>query len=81
MQSVQFQTEIGPDGFLNLSVRIGQEEAKTPVKVTIEPLSDDAAVSGMNDDQWHEFIEQTYGSCANLGLEEPEDLPPPSVLL
>jgi hypothetical protein len=29
------------------------------------------------DEAWQDFIKTTYGSCAGLGLEEPDDLPLP----
>jgi hypothetical protein len=78
MQSVQFQTEIGPDGVLNFSIQLGQSEAKMPVVVTIQPLAEEAGKNSTRETEWHEFVERTYGSCAGLGLEEPEDLPPPA---
>ena len=40
----------------------------TPLRVTIEPARNPDA-------DWHAFVETSYGSCANLGLVEPEDLP------
>jgi hypothetical protein len=81
MQSVQFQTEIGPDGVLNLSIQLGQAEAKTPVVVTIQPLGDDTSNVPNQELGWHDFVNQTYGSCAGLGLEEPSDPPPPQTVL
>jgi hypothetical protein len=80
MQSVQFQTEIGPDGVLNLSIQLGQADAKMPVIVTIQPLVNQSANAPMQELEWHEFVNQTYGSCAGLGLEEPEDMPPTPVV-
>ncbi len=77
MKNIQLQTEVGPDGVLNLRVPLGPEEAKTPVVVTIRSLP--AASSEIPSEQleWHEFVKQTYGYCAGLGLEEPEDMPLP----
>lgn len=78
MKSIQLQTEVGPDGVLNLRVPLGQDEAKTPVVVTIQSLPTDASDISSKQLEWHEFVKQTYGSCAGLGLEEPQDMPPPS---
>ncbi|MGW8258345.1 MAG: hypothetical protein ACWGMZ_12735 [Thermoguttaceae bacterium] len=77
MKNIQFQTEVGADGVLNLRVPLGADEAKTPVVVTIEPLSAKSINNPSEQIEWHEFVKQTYGSCADLGLEEPEDMPLP----
>ena len=75
MKSVQLESEVGPDGVLELRVPLGVGDARTRVVVTIEPLLPPTlrCVSAVLD--WHNFVEQTYGSCAGLGLEEPPDLP------
>ena len=78
MKSIQLQTEVGPDGVLNLRVPLGPDEAKTPVVVTIQSLSTTSTKIPSEQLEWHEFVAQTYGSCAGLGLEEPRDMPPPS---
>jgi hypothetical protein len=38
MKSIQLQTEVGPDGVLNLRIPLGLDEAKMPVVVTIQSL-------------------------------------------
>ena len=76
MKNIQLQTEVGPDGVLNLCVPLGLEDAKTPVVVTIRSLAADLKIPS-EQLEWHEFVRQTYGSCAGLGLEEPEDMPLP----
>lgn len=72
MQSVQLESEVGADGVVHLSVPLGIAEAKTRVIVTIEAASgrDPACTSSRDDD-----IDDLFGSCADLGLEEPPDLP------
>ncbi len=40
----------------------------TPLRVTVEPRCRDS-------EDWHAFVERTYGSCAALDLQEPDDLP------
>lgn len=73
MKTVQFESEVGGDGFVSLRVPLGAEEANSRVIVTIAPLPTRATAEDQTD--WHEFVRQTYGSCAELGLEEPQDLP------
>lgn len=74
MKTVQLESEVGADGILSLKIPFGTDEAQKRVLVTIQPvpaeIAGDASVAG-----WHAFVAQTYGSCAGLGLEEPEDLP------
>jgi hypothetical protein len=73
MKTVQIESEVGSDGILLLRVPIGSSGARTKVRVTIEPLEQHVKTK---DSDWHDFVERTYGSCADLDLEEPEDLPP-----
>ncbi len=77
MKNIQLQTEVGPDGVLNLRIPLGPAEAKTPVVVTIQSLQSASGEMPSQPIDWHEFVKQTYGSCAGLGLEEPEDMPLP----
>jgi hypothetical protein len=77
MKNIQLQTEVGADGVLNLRVPFGLEDAKTPVRVTIQSLGATSKNKPSEQLEWHEFVRQTYGSCAGLGLEEPEDMPLP----
>ena len=77
MKNIQLQTEVGADGVLHLRVPLGTAEAKTPVIVTIQSLTTDSSAIPPEQVEWHEFVKQTYGSCAGLGLEEPKDMPLP----
>ena len=78
MKTVQFESEVGSDGFISLRVPLGLEEANSRVIVTIAPLPTPPAMA-VDQTEWLEFVRQTYGSCAELGLEEPRDLPLQSV--
>jgi hypothetical protein len=78
MKSLQLQTEIGPDGVLDLRVSLGKSEANLPVVVTIQPVPSKVREPSQEQDVWQAFVERTYGSCVGLGLEEPEDLPLPT---
>jgi len=73
MKTVQFESEVGRDGVLSLRVPLGPVEPNTRVLVTIEPAPGGRDESERSHSDWHEFVERTYGCCANLGLEEPED--------
>jgi hypothetical protein len=66
-ETIEFQSRVGPDGTLDLHVPLGQSEAGVEVVVTIRRLSPDAQKTDPAD--WHRFVEQTYGSCAGLGLK------------
>ena len=72
MKSIQLESEVGADGFLDLHVPLGTDEARSRVIVTIQPLD---SRSDPKSTDWHDFVGRTYGSCADLGLEEPDDLP------
>jgi hypothetical protein len=73
VRTIQIESETGSDGVLALTVPLGAAGANTRVRITIEPL--DTNVEDKDID-WPTIVDQTYGSCAGLGLEEPEDLPP-----
>jgi len=67
--AIQFHSRVGDDGVLNVHVNLGHGEAKKDVVVTIEPLSVGNEASRADDMAWPEFVQRTYGSCAELGLE------------
>ena len=70
MKTVELQSEVGKDGVLSLRIPLGSHEAGHRVKVTIEPISNGSDKD--TQEEWHKFIEETYGSCAGLGLERPD---------
>ena len=57
---------------LNLQVNLGHTEAKREVVVTIEPLPTKGDAENAAAMAWPDFVARTYGSCAGLGLERPE---------
>ena len=75
MTRIELKSRVGPDGVLNLRVPLGPEEANRDVHVTVEPTQRQSRRADPAE-SWEDFIKRTYGSCAGLGLEEPEDLPP-----
>ena len=75
MKTVQFESEVGSDGFVSLRVPQGVEEANSRVIVTIAPLPPATRAMAEDVSDWHSFVERTYGSCAELGLEEQGEYP------
>lgn len=71
MGVVQFHSRVGDDGVLTLQVPLGSDEANAEVLVTIQPVG--RTERSNHGQPWHDFVQQTYGSCARLGLEEPVD--------
>jgi hypothetical protein len=66
METIQVQSRVGPDGVLKLSLPLGPADANRDVVVTIQSLSAAPAQVVM---PWDTFLDETYGSCAGLGLE------------
>ena len=69
---IQFHSRVGDDGVLDVHVNLGRGEAQKEVIVTIEPVSAGDAPELAAAMSWPEFVQQTYGSCAGLGLERQE---------
>lgn len=67
-ETIEVQSRVGSDGVLDLHVPLGESEAGAEVVVTIRAVP--SAGNGKSDPaDWHRFVEETYGSCAGLGLE------------
>ena len=71
MPPVQIESHVGPDGVLTLRVPMGRDQANALVRVTVtvETAPSGAANTGAANADWHRFVDDTYGSCAGLGLE------------
>ena len=67
MTRIELKSKVGPDGVLTITVPVGMAEANREVRVTVEPATEAAPE--------HEALAAAYGSCADLGLEEPANLP------
>lgn len=71
MTTIQIHSHTGPDGLLRLQVPLGKDDGDKDVLVTIQAL-----VEGEEEPKdvssWHQFVEETYGSCAGLGLKRHE---------
>lgn len=73
MTRIELRSKVGADGVLTLKVPLGPGEANQEVLVTVQAAGE--PVSSHAEEDWHCFVEKTYGSCAGQGLEEPPDLP------
>jgi hypothetical protein len=72
MKTVQLESRVGADGILTLRVPLGAEEANHSVAITIQSLPTDPRnllERQHRPQDWHEFVEQTYGSCAGLEVD------------
>jgi hypothetical protein len=67
MDGIKIQSRVGPDGVLKLSLPLGPGEANADVVVTIQRLP--TVDSQQVDKPWQQFLDETFGSCAGLGLE------------
>ncbi|HSV14515.1 MAG TPA: hypothetical protein VLI90_09655 [Tepidisphaeraceae bacterium] len=72
MKAIQIQSQIGSDGVLTPRVPLGAEEAAQRVLVMIAPIAETKADAPRDETERHCFVEETYGSCAGLGLERPD---------
>lgn len=72
MDIIQLHSHIGPDGVLTIRVPVDRAEADKDVLVTIQSLTDDDKEQAKDTSDWHQFVKETYGSCAGLGLKRYE---------
>lgn len=61
---IELHSRVRPDGSLDIHVPPHEMEAGTDVVVTIRRVP-----GPINREEWHRFVDETYGSCAGLGLE------------
>ena len=66
---IEFKSRVNEDGTLDLHVPLGESEAGVDVIVTIRRASPAAPAGAVDPQEWHRFVQETYGSCAGLGLE------------
>ncbi len=66
---LQVESVVGKDGSLVIQVPRDTFPANARVLVTVQPIS-----AGQDSEhlEWRRFLDETYGSCAGLGLERPE---------
>jgi len=65
---IQIHSRVGKDGVLQVRVPFKPADAGKDMLVTITPAHD-SPKNGLN---WQQFLDSTYGSCADLGLERPD---------
>jgi hypothetical protein len=71
MKSLRFITSIGKDGVLEIRVPLATEMEGEKVLVTVEPVVQPKKDDSAEGAEWRQILEETYGSCAGLGLERP----------
>ena len=69
--TLEFQSRVGKDGVLDLHVPLGQADAGVDVVVTIRRVSPIGAAKFSDPALWHQLANDSYGSCADSGLERP----------
>jgi hypothetical protein len=67
MHTLQFHFRVGADGVLNFTLPLGPGEANSDVLVTIQVA--DERFQPISPMPWQEFLDETYGSCAELELD------------
>lgn len=67
MNRIVFQTNVGRDGILHVTLPLGLQEADRSVQVTVEPVG-----LKMAPDDWRNFILATAGSIDDPTFERPE---------
>jgi len=68
-QPIRVRSRVAADGVLTLQIPLGAGEANTDVVVTVERARADEGDPAADRAEWHRFVDETYGSCAGLGLE------------
>ncbi len=63
MQSLTLRQRVGEDGILHLDVPVGLNDAELEVTITFKKVTPVTTLS--EELEWKEFIERTYGSCAD----------------
>jgi hypothetical protein len=70
-ETIEFQSRVGSDGVLDLHVPLGEMGAGAVVIVTIRRFGIRPTTPVTDPVDWHRIANETYGSCAGLGLERP----------
>lgn len=63
MQSVTLRHRVGEDGILHLDLPVGLNDAELEVTITFKKVAPATTVS--EELEWKEFVEKTYGACAD----------------
>lgn len=73
METIQFSSQVGADGMLDIRVPVGLPRALQRVAVTAS-FPTEAPQQNFAAD-WERMVQATYGACAGLELEETPDEP------
>ncbi|MGA9381758.1 MAG: hypothetical protein WBV73_23600 [Phormidium sp.] len=63
MKSVTLRHRVGEDGILHLDLPVGLNDAELKVTITFKKVAPTTTIS--EELEWKEFVEKTYGSCAD----------------
>ncbi|MFB2877185.1 hypothetical protein [Floridanema aerugineum] len=63
MKSVTLRHQVGEDGILHLDVPVGLNDAELEVTIIFKEVA--SATTILEELEWKEFVEKTYGSCAD----------------
>lgn len=66
MQIVTLRYRVGQDGILHLDVPIGLTDAELEVTIIFKKVI--PVTTRLEDLEWKEFIERTYGSCVDNSI-------------
>lgn len=69
--AIEFHSRVGADGVLDLHVPLGEMDAGADVVITIRRVHSRQPPTVTDPAEWHRLAEESYGSCADLGLERP----------
>ncbi len=72
MFSIRMKAIVGEDGELSVHMPMGMEAAGREVLVTIEATQESSDEESARQREWHQILNETYGSCAGMGLERPD---------
>jgi hypothetical protein len=72
MSIVEFQSQVGPDGMLVVSVPVGSENANRQVKVTVEGVEVASSRPRFAPEEWRKFILETAGSIDDPTFVRPD---------
>jgi hypothetical protein len=64
---IQLRSRVGADGVLSLNVPLGTNDANSEVVITIQTMA--ARQSCLSQKPWLDFLDETYGSCADMPIE------------
>ena len=72
MFPIRMKARVGEDGVLLVQIPIGMEAMGREELVTIKAAPESSDGESARQREWHQILKETYGSCAGMGLERPD---------